>query len=80
MNGPENSSKHPSLPPSCVGMLNTLEFAWAFMTWADAAGSRLNWRMVVERWGVSRATAFRYLSAWRAFKDARAAAESRRAA
>lgn len=68
------------VPDQAVGMLHSLEFALTFMVWAEERGDRLTWQAISERWGVHRATAYRYLAAWKAFKATRLDSEQRRAA
>ena len=52
-------------------MLSALEFALAFHDWALA--NKVTVESIRSRWGVSRATAYRYLNAWRAIQERRAA-------
>lgn len=53
-------------PPS--GMASALEFAMEFRTWADSQDDVTADR-IVKRWGVSRATAHRWRSAYEAVKE-----------
>ena len=53
------------------GMVSALEFALAFHDWALV--NSVTVESIRSRWGVSRATAYRYLNAWRAIQERRAA-------
>ncbi len=68
---------HP--PKGAEGMLSALEFALEFAEWAKDRGDRLTHKAIAERWEVDRATAYRWLGAWRAFQDRRALARPREA-
>ena len=52
-------------------MVSALEFAFAFHDWALV--NSVTVESIRSRWGVSRATAYRYLNAWRAIQERRAA-------
>ena len=52
-------------------MVSALEFALAFHDWALV--NSVTVESIRSRWGVSRATAYRYLNAWRAIQERRAA-------
>ena len=54
-----------------TGMVSALEFALAFHDWALV--NRVTVESIRSRWGVSRATAYRYLNAWRAIQERRLA-------
>ena len=53
------------------GMASALEFVFAFHDWALV--NSVTVESIRSRWGVSRATAYRYLNAWRAIQERRAA-------
>lgn len=61
------------LPPNAVGMLTALEFALAFNDWATTPGQAVTPDTIRDRWGVSRATAYRYLRSWQMTQERRAA-------
>ena len=61
----------PRVTPTDQGMLTALEFALAFNDWALV--NSVTVESIRSRWGVSRATAYRYLNAWRAIQERRAA-------
>lgn len=56
------------LPRNCSGFIHTLEFAMAFADWANKQ-EPITHTAIMRRWRVSRATAFRYLAAYRALKE-----------
>ena len=60
-----------TVTPHGQGMLTVLEFALAFNDWALA--NKVTVESIRSRWGVSLATAYRYLNAWRAIQERRAA-------
>lgn len=60
----------PRPPPGEAGMLNSLEFALRFNAWAESMKGGVTVDAIKSRWGVSRATAYRWFNAWRAFKEA----------
>ena len=57
----------PRIPKQEVGMTNVLHFAFEFIQWADEK-TRVTAEDIRDRWGVSRATSYRYLAAYRAFR------------
>lgn len=48
------------------GAQSNFEMAIRFADWCDARSSRPTWREVVRAFRVNRATAYRWLSAWKA--------------
>lgn len=60
------------LPKHSVGMVHALEFALEFKAWADAQ-RQLTWEAIATRWGVSRATAYRWLGAYQRVRERAAA-------
>ena len=52
------------------GMYRALDFALAFLTWADAQ-REVTVEAIRERWGVSRATAFRWRLSYRTHVEQR---------
>ena len=64
-------SRFPPIQRSGEGMVSALEFALAFHDWALV--NSVTVESIRSRWGVSRATAYRYLNAWRAIQERRAA-------
>jgi len=52
------------LPKNIAGMVTTLEFAWRFSSWAEKQ-RELTPAKIMASLGVSRATAYRYLAAWK---------------
>ena len=54
-----------------------LDFAFQFLAWADEPGRLVTPRTIAARFGVSRATAYRYLAAWRAHLSRRGQACAR---
>lgn len=71
--GLRNEGKNLRLPANAQGMCTALEFALAFHDWASAQVQAVTHEMIKARWGVSRATAYRWLAAWRATQERRAA-------
>ena len=63
--------RFPPIKRSGEGMVSALEFAFAFHDWALV--NSVTVESIRSRWGVSRATAYRYLNAWRAIQGRRAA-------
>ena len=63
--------RFPSIKRCGEGMASALEFALAFNDWALA--NKVTVESIRSRWGVSRATAYRYLNAWRAIQERRLA-------
>lgn len=55
-----------TLPKNVVGIVGLLEWALAFARWASLLREPPTWEQISERWDVSRATAYRYKSAWEA--------------
>jgi hypothetical protein len=60
-----------------AGVSHSLESASDFLEWADAHGDRLTWQHIQTRYECSRATAYRWLAAYRNVRQKR---EARRAA
>lgn len=61
------------IPKTAVGVVSSLEHAWAFHDWAIVPGQAVTHETIMARWGVSRATAYRWLAAWNATLERRAA-------
>ena len=61
------------IAPHAMGMASALEFALEFGEWASEC-RHLTPELIQRRWGVSRATSYRYLTAWNAVQGRRAAA------
>lgn len=66
-----SGSRFAAVTPRGQGMLTALEFALAFNDWALA--NKVTVESIRSRGDVSRATAYRYLNAWRAIQERRAA-------
>ena len=65
------------IPNGAAGFVRTLQFALAFDRWArqvQRADEELPVAAIQRRWDVSRATAYRWRAAYRAFREADAAA------
>jgi hypothetical protein len=58
----ELGMKGTGLPPG-VGSL--FELGIRFATWADNQRTPLSYRLVMSKFGISRATAFKWLRAWK---------------
>lgn len=52
-----------------AGIGSSLEFAMLFARWADGHREIVSFRDIMERWGCSRATAYRYRNAYIAVKE-----------
>lgn len=63
----------PHIPKNTVGMINALEFSFTFSKWAESLKSPMSVQMIMNHFGVSRATAYRWKSAWEYFSDLEAA-------
>lgn len=61
------------IPKHCVGMLNSLEFTMEFLEWVGSLPDEPTPESIQARFGVCRATAFRWRSAYRAFQKRRSA-------
>lgn len=65
------------IPKGAVGFFDALQFALAFDRWArqvQGADDELPVAAIQRRWDVSLATAYRWRAAYRAFREADAAA------
>jgi transposase len=51
--------------PSEAGIATSFEMAIRFSGWAQSMGERLTRKAIQEHWHVSRATAYRWLNAYR---------------
>lgn len=60
------------LHPTEAGIANSFEMALRFSGWAQSLGERLTRKAIQEHWHVSRATAYRWLNAYRAATGAAA--------
>ena len=61
------------LPRGVPGFLTALEHAFAFQDWATHPGQVVNADTIRDKWGVSRATSYRWLRAWQMAQERRAA-------
>ena len=68
----QNGKEVPAVRPP-LGMTSALEFALEFQDWATRPGQAVTREAIQNRWDVSRATAYRYLAAWRATQERRTA-------
>lgn len=55
-----------------AGISCALEFALVFAEWAESLGGGLTQAAIVQRFGCSRATSYRWFNAWQAMKARRA--------
>jgi len=51
-------------PPVDLDSLGKVELAFEFARWASRPGQIVDHNTIAQRFGVSRATAYRYLAAW----------------
>lgn len=61
------------MPKNSVGFLNMMQFSLSFLEWANSRRTAITWEMIRDDWQVHRATAYRWLAAWNAFQEMRAA-------
>lgn len=47
-----------------VGFASSFEFALVFAQWADSRGGKVDCKSIMARFGVHRATAYRWITAW----------------
>lgn len=48
------------------GIASAFELAIRFSDWARSLSTPMTWRLIAEHWHVNRATAYRWLAAWKA--------------
>lgn len=63
----------PQLHPTIVGVASAFEQCLRFIAWAQHLHGEPTWQQIHAQFGVSRATAFRWLGGWRAAQEALAA-------
>lgn len=54
------------LPKNVAGLVNNLQWALVFIRWSSSLRTPPTVQQICERFGVSRATGYRYKSAWEA--------------
>lgn len=66
-------ARRPQLHPTIVGVATAFERCLRFITWAQALHGEPAWQLIQAEFGVSRATAYRWLGGWNAAREALAA-------
>lgn len=56
------------LPKNTIGIISGIEFVFRFIAWADGLGGRISPDQVMDYWGMSRATAYRWKAAYEAVR------------
>ena len=59
------------LPKNCIGMYTALEFSMEFLDWTATLHGEPTPKLIQQRFSVCRATAYRWIAAYRAFKQRR---------
>ncbi|MBG3850076.1 hypothetical protein ABQZ69_03700 [Xanthomonas sp. WHRI 8391] len=62
------SGRKPQWFGECPGVQSQIEFALRFTQWMQARRQKATASEMMDRWGMSRATAYRYKAAYRAVK------------
>lgn len=69
---PKDQRKYPQFHPKTAGIGSAFELAIRFVDWADQFKGGPSSQQIRAHWQVSKATAYRWLAAWKAARGASA--------